>query len=153
MLTVFRTLFGVFLLFNLISVSFVVESRPIVDKRGVGHVVDVVANLFRGTGTFFHPVTEGGAIGSCGPIENDHSRICAMNIKQYGQASKKSPWCFLQLRVKSGGRSTICTVTDCCPGCAEGSLDMTPQVFNDLAHPSVGVIPIEWCIRGYRGCK
>jgi hypothetical protein len=30
---------------------------------------------------------------------------------------------------------------------------MTPQVFNDLAHPNVGVIPIEWCIRGYRGCN
>ncbi|KAG2201012.1 hypothetical protein INT47_006556 [Mucor saturninus] len=119
------------------------------DERGV---VDILSNIFRGKGTFFHPVTEGGAIGSCGPVANDHSRICAMNIKQYGQASKKSPWCNLQLRVSSGGRSTVCTVTDCCPGCAEGSLDMTPQVFNDLAHPSVGVIPIEWCIRGYRGC-
>ncbi|CAO3636942.1 unnamed protein product [Mucor hiemalis] len=135
-----------------VSLSFGVPVKEIHAKRGLVHVVDIVRNIFRGTGTFFHPKTEGGEIGSCGPIESDHSRICAMNIKQYGIASKKSPWCFLQLRVKSGGKSTICTVTDCCPGCAEGSLDMTPQVFNDLAHPSVGVIPIEWCIRGYMGC-
>ena len=49
-----------------------------VDKRGLGHVVDLVRNIFRGTGTFFHPKTEGGEIGSCGPIESDNSRICAM---------------------------------------------------------------------------
>lgn len=94
------------------------------EKRGV---VDIVANFFRGTGTFFHPVTEGGEIGSCGPKENDHSRICAMNIKQYGKASKKSPWCFLSLRVTSGGKSTICTVTDCCPGCDEGKQKTIPS--------------------------
>ncbi|KAI8065992.1 hypothetical protein BDF21DRAFT_454826 [Thamnidium elegans] len=145
-----KHLLFLFLLVNLIHFSFV-ESLPVQELQTRG-VVDILSNIFRGKGTFFHPVTEGGAIGSCGPVANDHSRICAMNIKQYGQSSKKSPWCFLQLRVKSGGKSTVCTVTDCCPGCAEGSLDMTPQVFNDLAHPSVGVIPIEWCIRGYRGC-
>ncbi|KAI9470658.1 MAG: hypothetical protein EXX96DRAFT_465395, partial [Benjaminiella poitrasii] len=97
-----------------------------------------------GKGTFFHPATEGGPIGACGPRETDHSRICAMNIKQFGLASAKSPWCFLELRVRSGDKSTVCTVTDCCPECDEGSLDMTPQVFNDLANPKVGVIPIEW---------
>ncbi|KAI8379955.1 hypothetical protein EDC96DRAFT_119145 [Choanephora cucurbitarum] len=122
-------------------------------KLGLGRVVDLIENIFKGTGTFFHPATEGGAIGSCGPKASDHSRICAMNIKQYGKASRKSPWCFVQLRVKYKGKETYCTVTDCCPGCNEGSLDMTPEVFNDLAHPNVGVIPIEWCVVGYRGCK
>jgi hypothetical protein len=125
MISLLRPLLVLFLLLNLISVSSVVESLPVEDiyeKRGVGRaVVDIVANIFRGTGTFFHPVTEGGAIGACGYKARDSSRICAMNIKQYGKASKKSPWCFLELRVKSGGKSTVCTVTDCCPGCSEGT--------------------------------
>jgi hypothetical protein len=125
MLSLFRPLLILLFLLNLISVSSIVQSLPVEDiyvKRGVGRaVVDIVGNIFRGTGTFFHPVTEGGAIGACGPRASDQSRICAMNIKQYGKASKKSPWCFLQLRVKYGGRSTICTVTDCCPGCSEGT--------------------------------
>lgn len=121
-----RPLLVLLFLLNLISVSSVVYSLPVEDiyiKRGVGSVVDLVSNIFRGVGTFFHPVTEGGAIGACGPRASDQSRICAMNIKQYGIASKKSPWCFLQLRVKSGGRSTVCTVTDCCPECSEGTID------------------------------
>lgn len=63
--------FVLFVLFNFSPV----ESLPAYEKRGV---VDILSNFFRGKGTFFHPVTEGGAIGSCGPIESDHSRICAM---------------------------------------------------------------------------
>ncbi|KAI8983048.1 hypothetical protein BDB01DRAFT_792204 [Pilobolus umbonatus] len=134
-----------FILFLFVLVS--VQCKPLETN-----VVDVLANFFRGSGTFFHPVTEGGALGSCGFRANDQSRICAMNIKQFGMASRKSPWCFLQLRVQSGDRTTVCTVTDSCPGCSEGSLDMTPAVFSDLAPKVKGKIPIEWCIRGYNGC-
>lgn len=68
-----------FLLFILLN-FFTVQSLPVKDlqTRGVTHVVDIISNFFRGKGTYFHPVTEGGAIGSCGPIANDRSRICAM---------------------------------------------------------------------------
>jgi hypothetical protein len=63
----------------LFLIFFSVEALPVLEERGtVGHIVDIVGNFFRGTGTFFHPKTEGGAIGSCGPIASDHSRICAM---------------------------------------------------------------------------
>lgn len=66
-------------LFVFILINFTQEilSLPAFEKRGV---VDILSNIFRGKGTFFHPVTEGGAIGSCGPVANDHSRICAMVI-------------------------------------------------------------------------
>lgn len=53
-------------------------SVPIEEIHAKRNIVDIVRNIFRGTGTFFHPKTDGGEIGSCGPIESDHSRICAM---------------------------------------------------------------------------
>lgn len=43
-------------------------------------VVDAVNKLFEGKATFFHPKTEGGEIGSCGPKESDHDMICALVI-------------------------------------------------------------------------
>lgn len=33
------------------------------------------------------------------------------------------------------------------------SLDLTPAVFNRLADPVIGVIPIKWCVIGTPGCN
>lgn len=80
MRTISKHLLFLFLLVNLIHFS-CVESLPVQELQTRG-VVDILSNIFRGKGTFFHPVTEGGAIGSCGPVANDHSRICAMVNKK-----------------------------------------------------------------------
>jgi hypothetical protein len=48
-------------------------------RRGLAKdLFGLIDNLFDGELTFFHPKTEGGAQGSCGPIQNDDSQIVAL---------------------------------------------------------------------------
>ncbi|KAI9312920.1 RlpA-like double-psi beta-barrel-protein domain-containing protein-containing protein [Dichotomocladium elegans] len=115
--------------------------------------MDAVTNLFEGTATFFHPVSEGGPIGSCGPRENDESLIVALNTEQYGDTSRKSKWCFKDVLIKYENKFAVAKITDACPGCNKHSLDLTPAVFQKLADPDIGRIPITWCIIGEGNCK
>ncbi|KAF7732836.1 hypothetical protein EC973_000112 [Apophysomyces ossiformis] len=109
-------------------------------ERGVD---DIINGLFNGFVTFFHPKTEGGEIGACGPKEDDNSRICALNIHQFGKTSK-SKWCNKKVQLKRGKKTTICTITDSCPGCKQYSIDATPAVFRDLGDENEGVISVTW---------
>ncbi|KAI8379065.1 RlpA-like double-psi beta-barrel-protein domain-containing protein-containing protein [Radiomyces spectabilis] len=138
----------------LVMMSALSSAQPI-DKResGVDKVVHTITGLFKGSATFFHPVSEGGPIGSCGPKENDNSPICALNLHQYGDEDSKSHWCGKKVLIKHKNKQTTCTITDCCPGCGPNSLDLTPRVFSQLAEYDIGVIPITWCIIGTKGCS
>ncbi|KAI8138843.1 hypothetical protein BJV82DRAFT_582494 [Fennellomyces sp. T-0311] len=115
---------------------------------------DVVQGVISGLGTFFHPDSdnEGGNWGACGPRESDHSNIVAVSIDLYGDDSKKSDWCGRKILIKSGGKKTVAIANDCCPTCEKNSLDMTPEVFKRLGKPKTGVIPIDWCACGTKGC-
>ncbi|KAI8378056.1 uncharacterized protein BYT42DRAFT_572565 [Radiomyces spectabilis] len=129
-----------------------VLGRPVV-KRDVDDFVKTVAHgLYKGHGTFFHPATEGGNIGSCGHKEDDNSAYCALNAIQYGDTGSHSDWCNKKLKIKYGDKTTSCIIADACPDCKPNSLDMTPKVFSQLADFKEGVIPIEWCIEGAKDC-
>ncbi|KAI8973831.1 hypothetical protein BDF20DRAFT_823751 [Mycotypha africana] len=123
-----------------------VAARPIEERGIAGKIVKTVKKLlFRGIGTFFDPVKEGGSQGACGPYADVHSQIVAMNAEQYGDMSKKSRWCGKKLKICSRKKCTIATVTDACPGCKRGCLDLTPAVWGQLESDyNKGVIPIEW---------
>ncbi|KAL0080244.1 hypothetical protein J3Q64DRAFT_1838360 [Phycomyces blakesleeanus] len=108
--------------------------------------------FFKGYGTFFHPASEGGPLGSCGPWEDDDSPIVALNLDQYGNENGKSEWCFKKVLITYKGRSTVATITDACPGCSYNSLDLTPSVFAELEDFKVGVIDIVWCVLGEDDC-
>lgn len=72
--------FRSFTLIFLLAVAWMVNARPAGGALGdaLKQIVDAVNKLFEGSATFFHPATEGGAIGSCGPHESDTSRIVAL---------------------------------------------------------------------------
>lgn len=72
--------FRSFTLIFLLAVAWMVNARPAGGGLGdaLKQIVDAVNKLFEGSATFFHPATEGGAIGSCGPHESDTSRIVAL---------------------------------------------------------------------------
>ncbi|KAI8989474.1 RlpA-like double-psi beta-barrel-protein domain-containing protein-containing protein [Pilobolus umbonatus] len=101
--------------------------------------------LNQGIATFFDPETEGGSQGACGPFADENSQIVAMNAAQYGPMNRKSPWCGKKLKIMYKDKYTVATVTDACPGCSEGSLDLTPAVWGQLERNyDKGIIPITW---------
>ncbi|KAG2198898.1 uncharacterized protein EV154DRAFT_552085 [Mucor mucedo] len=128
----------------------VVNAKP-VKKRGllgdtVGHAVNTITRLlFHGRGTFFDPEREGGSQGACGPFADENSQIVAMNADQYGDMSRKSHWCGKRVKICYEKKCTVATVTDACPGCDHGCLDLTPAVWGQLESDTrKGIIPISW---------
>ncbi|KAI9266984.1 RlpA-like double-psi beta-barrel-protein domain-containing protein-containing protein [Sporodiniella umbellata] len=140
-----------FFFFALIFISYCIlcRSQP-VSERGLKekllNTVHKVGDLlFKGRATIFDPVTEGGSQGACGPFSDKDSMIAAMNAKDYGDMSKKSHWCGKTLRIKYKEKMVKATVTDACPGCAKGCLDLTPAVWTKLeTDTNIGIIDITW---------
>ncbi|KAI7868890.1 hypothetical protein BDF14DRAFT_1789016 [Spinellus fusiger] len=122
-------------------------------KRYMPLVARKEHGFYEGYATFFHPATEGGSTGACGPHEDDNSEIVALNLGQFGDGGPASDWCFKEVLIKAGDYSTVATINDACPGCRENSLDLTPSVFSRLSKLDIGIIPIEWCIVGEQGCS
>ncbi|KAI8644507.1 RlpA-like double-psi beta-barrel-protein domain-containing protein-containing protein [Parasitella parasitica] len=124
----------------------IANAKPLKERGLAGDLVKTVKKLlFHGIGTFFDPETEGGSQGACGPYADENSQIVAMNRHQYGNLNKKSHWCGKKLKICHKNKCTIATVTDACPGCDEGCLDLTPAVWGQLEHDfNKGIIPIEW---------
>ena len=51
------------------------------------------------------------------------------------------------MRVTYGKKSVTVTVADTCPGCAVGSVDLTPTAFQKLAPLSVGRLHgVKWTL-------
>ncbi|KAL1935730.1 hypothetical protein VTP01DRAFT_4870 [Rhizomucor pusillus] len=110
-------------------------------KRGGG---DSNKSTFKGTGTWFIPSTEGGSEGACEVNNEDDAKIVALNAEQYGDSSSKSKWCGKKVKITAGGKSATATITDECPECDYGDLDLTTAVFKELADLDEGVIDITW---------
>ncbi|KAI9362591.1 RlpA-like double-psi beta-barrel-protein domain-containing protein-containing protein [Pilaira anomala] len=130
----------------------IVNAKPVaVDRRGL--IKDTVHKtiktikklLFHGKATFFNPEKEGGAQGACGPWADVNSQIVALNGDQYGDMSQKSEWCGKKVKICYEDKCTIATVTDACPTCDHGCLDLTPAVWGQLESDyNKGIIPISW---------
>ncbi|KAI8884650.1 hypothetical protein K501DRAFT_181710, partial [Backusella circina FSU 941] len=102
---------------------------------------------YSGTATFFHPATEGGSTGACGPDEDDDSDIVALNAPQYGDMSEKSSWCGKKISIKGPAGTATATVNDACPECDEGDLDLTPKLFSKIVGDlDKGVGHITWSL-------
>ncbi|CEJ02998.1 hypothetical protein CU097_007495 [Rhizopus azygosporus] len=118
------------------------SSQPVNDKRGLGALV---GSIIHGVATLFDPVREGGSQGACGPFATKHSHIVALNAHDYGDLNKKSHWCGKKIKIMYKERTTVATITDACPGCDAGCLDLTQAVWNELGEdPKVGRLKIKW---------
>lgn len=102
---------------------------------------------YSGTATWFHPASEGGSTGACGPQENDNSRIVALNAPQYGDMSKKSSWCGKKIKITGPHGTATATINDACPECPRGNLDLTPVLFKEVVGDmNKGVGKITWSL-------
>ncbi|ORX49470.1 hypothetical protein DM01DRAFT_1338141 [Hesseltinella vesiculosa] len=79
-------------------------------------------------------------LGSCGETNNDNELVVALSA-----ADMSKSYCGKSIKVTSGSKSVTATVVDTCPGCASGSIDLSPAAFKKLANLAVGVIsPVSW---------
>nr|VWO99416.1 N/A [Ganoderma boninense] len=101
-----------------------------------------------GDATFYTP-----GVGSCGRTSTASQMIVAVDIKTIqsfpgaGANPNKNPMCGRKMRVSKGKKSVVVTVVDTCPGCAVGSVDLSPAAFKKLAPLSVGRLhDIKWTL-------
>lgn len=92
---------------------------------------------FDGRATWFVPDT-----GACGDKNVKSDYIVAMNSHQYqgGGPCHKT----VHIKNESNGKDVSAVVTDECPSCDYGSLDLSPSVFKELGDLDAGVLPISW---------
>ncbi|KAA1098294.1 hypothetical protein PGT21_032872 [Puccinia graminis f. sp. tritici] len=92
---------------------------------------------YSGKGTWFIPDT-----GACGDVNSKSDYIVAMNYAQYKNGSP----CHKVVAIKNNANNKVvkAKVTDECPSCAYGSLDLSPATFEALGNLDTGVIPISW---------
>ncbi|HET9655006.1 MAG TPA: expansin EXLX1 family cellulose-binding protein [Kineosporiaceae bacterium] len=66
--------------------------------------------------------------------------VAAMNRTDYESAKA----CGAHLLVKAGGKSVTVRITDQCPDCTVGQLELSAQAFQQLATPSTGQLAVTW---------
>ncbi|MER7175109.1 expansin EXLX1 family cellulose-binding protein [Streptomyces mesophilus] len=93
---------------------------------------------YSGTATFYDAADGNGAC-SFGPTSD--VMTAAMNSTDY----ETSKACGAHIRVQNSRGATITVrVTNECPTCVKGQLDLSAQAFAVLAAPSQGQIPVTW---------
>ncbi|MBW0478975.1 hypothetical protein O181_018690 [Austropuccinia psidii MF-1] len=93
------------------------------------------SNSFHGKATFFDP-----GLGACGWTNSKDDFIVALNQAQYTQEK----WCGKKISITFGRKTHTAQITDECPGCPFGGLDMSPALFKIFADEDVGVFYMNW---------
>lgn len=96
---------------------------------------------FSGQATYFTP-----GLGACGITSTASDFICALNHVQFHDNGNgnDNPNCGKRILIKRGSRSVTVTVTDMCPGCNYGDLDLSPAAFDQIANEAEGRVDITW---------
>jgi len=116
--------------FILLTVSGCIGA-PISERR------NKLERRFSGKATWFIPDT-----GACGDTNSEDDYIVAMNQHQYngGAPCHKT----VSITNNANGNTVKAKITDECPSCGYGSLDLAPSVFKALGDMNDGVLPISW---------
>ncbi|KAF8488670.1 expansin family protein [Russula emetica] len=88
-----------------------------------------------GRGTWFTP-----GLGSCGETNSAADSIVALSTN-FGKK-----YCGQTITIHYKGKTASAVVTDSCPSCGNGDVDMSPATFKQLANQAVGVVPISWSV-------
>ncbi|CAD6565678.1 MAG: hypothetical protein CYPHOPRED_005902 [Cyphobasidiales sp. Tagirdzhanova-0007] len=105
-----------------------------------------------GQATYFE---QDGALGACGTYSQDSDYIVAISEDQYAATiydpDDQMSWlCFQNVTIQNtdNGQYVQAMIVDSCPGCAYGSLDLSPVTFQALSFNNLdlGVLPITWNI-------
>uniref|UniRef100_A0A060TEI0 ARAD1D07700p n=1 Tax=Blastobotrys adeninivorans TaxID=409370 RepID=A0A060TEI0_BLAAD len=94
---------------------------------------------FSGDATYYTP-----GLGACGWENSESDKIVALNVAQFGASSNGNENCGKKIRVQYNDKEVEVEVTDKCPGCKHGDLDLSPAAFDELADESEGRIQVTW---------
>ncbi|KAI9310275.1 RlpA-like double-psi beta-barrel-protein domain-containing protein-containing protein [Dichotomocladium elegans] len=96
---------------------------------------------FSGDGTFYNT-----GLGSCGITNTDDDFIAALNSAQMnnGPNPNNNPICGRKVRINGPKGSVTVAITDTCPTCAFGDIDLSPAAFAEIADFAAGRVPIDW---------
>ncbi|KAG2154879.1 RlpA-like double-psi beta-barrel-protein domain-containing protein-containing protein, partial [Suillus clintonianus] len=78
--------------------------------------------------------------GACGTFNNPGDFIVALNSCEFDGGSH----CFQTITLTVNGMSTQAQITDECPGCPCGGLDLSQGLFEFFAPTSVGELSGSW---------
>ena len=87
-----------------------------------------------GWATFYRPA----ALGAC-MLPQPRLHV-ALNPRDYA----RSRLCGGTIRITRGGRSVTAVVTNLCPECPAGAVDLSPAAFRRLARPVEGRVRVRW---------
>lgn len=110
-----------------------VHPRPLVSQEPKS----LEPRNFHGKATWFIPDT-----GACGDVNSNSDYIVAMNYAQYHDGSPCHK--VVVITNKANHKVVKARVTDECPSCPYGSLDLSPAAFKKLGNLDTGVLPITW---------
>ncbi|ANB15607.1 hypothetical protein AWJ20_3244 [Sugiyamaella lignohabitans] len=96
---------------------------------------------FSGQATFYEV-----GLGACGITNTDSDFIAALNAPMFGDFPNPNanPNCGKKAQIFRNGKSVTVTITDKCPTCAYGNLDLSPAAFDVIADPAEGRVEITW---------
>lgn len=115
-------------------------------KSGIGGVVaqfGFAGKKMKGDMTYFTP-----DVGACGWSNTESDFIVAVSAELFqifgNGISNGNPVCGHKIRIHKNGKTATATITDECPPCTPGSIDMTPALFQYFEDPDVGRTSVEW---------
>ncbi|KAI0262548.1 riboflavin-aldehyde forming enzyme [Gloeopeniophorella convolvens] len=88
-----------------------------------------------GRGTWFDV-----GLGACGEYNVNSDLIVALATPDYANGAH----CDKKITITANGRTATALVRDECPSCAQGSIDMSPSLFQHFAGLDVGVVQVTW---------
>jgi len=104
------------------------EAGSSLDPRG-----ELARRAYSGRATYY-----AAGLGACGTVNDGNDFIIALNSAQFSGS------CYRTITIGYGGKTATATVTDLCPGCPYGAIDMSQGLFEYFADTSLGVIQVEW---------
>ncbi|KZT74168.1 hypothetical protein DAEQUDRAFT_655203, partial [Daedalea quercina L-15889] len=79
-------------------------------------------------------------LGACGITNSASDYIVALDSALYDASNE----CFQMITLSYNGKTAQAQITDRCPGCPSGGLDLSQGLFQYFADTSEGVIYGEW---------
>ena len=112
-------------------------SDTVVPSSDTGPVMACGTRATRmGDGTYY----TGDGTGACSFAARSDMLFAAMNAPDFNGAGV----CGMCVRVTGPSGAVTVTITDLCPECLTGALDLSPTAFMQLSPLSAGRIPISW---------
>ncbi|KAI9734999.1 MAG: hypothetical protein M1834_002082 [Cirrosporium novae-zelandiae] len=85
------------------------------------------------------------ALGACGWTNSTSEDVIAMPYGMMGTQSNGNPYCGKWVTIKNGQKTATAQVVDKCMSCTGAHIDLSNNVFDQLADEALGVVDgIEW---------